>query len=202
MLLSVFRVPVRELPGEVAASAADADCRLLTVGSDALISTAFVRYTAGGVLEYDELIGAVLGRQGFGPRCSIPHIWVDSPQSRTGGRELWSIPKHLGEFRRDERGREVTASMTFDGEPVAALSATVGMRVLPGMPRIPLVTAQHLDGRTVVSQNQIISRVRRLSTTWTFEPSGPLGYLAGRRPTTGMALTDGSIVFGSSVRRS
>ncbi|MBY6708509.1 MULTISPECIES: acetoacetate decarboxylase family protein [unclassified Rhodococcus (in: high G+C Gram-positive bacteria)] len=201
LLVSVYRVPVHELPKDVVSAVSDADARLVTVGGHAVVSAAFVRYTSGGVLSYDELIGSVLVRRGLTVMATIPHIWVDSPQSRTGGRELWSIPKHLGEFRRETSGPRVTASMTFDGAPVAALDARVGRRLTPGTPRIPLTTAQHLGGRTVVSRNTIYATTRALSTTWTFASDGPLGHLHGRTPTVSVALADASIVFGGHVDR-
>ena len=91
--------------------------------------------------------------------------------------------------------------MSWNGVPVASLDARVGRRLVPGTPRIPLTTAQHLDGRTVVSRNSIYPTVRSLSASWTFAPDGPLGYLDGRSPTLSVALSEASIVFGSHVRR-
>ncbi|KIQ16240.1 acetoacetate decarboxylase family protein [Rhodococcus sp. MEB064] len=202
LLVSAYRVPVRELPQDVVSAVAETGATLVTVGGKAIASAAFVRYTSGGVLSYDELIGSVLVRRGAAVMATIPHIWVDSPQSRTGGRELWSIPKHLGAFRRTTSGDRVTASMTSDGAPVASLDAHVGRLRLPGTPRIPLTTAQHLDGRTVISRNNIYPTVRSLKTSWTFAPDGPLGYLDGRTPTVSVALGDASIVFGAHVTRS
>ncbi len=59
---------------------------------------AFVEYAPRGVLPYRELLVAllVLGRRGVW--YTIPRIWVDSAQSRIGGRELWAIPKELASF--------------------------------------------------------------------------------------------------------
>lgn len=202
LLVSTFLVPTRELPARVTDTVRDAAVRPVTVGDRAVVGAAFVRYTSGGVLSYDELIGSVLVRRGASIMATIPDIWVDSPQSRTGGRELWSIPKHLGDFRRESSGRRVAASMTMDGAPVAALDATIGRASLPGSIGIPLTTAQALDGRRVVSRNRLFPRVRTLNATWTFAPDGPLGHLHGRRPAVSVALTDASIVFGAHVVRS
>lgn len=202
LLVSTFLVPGRDLPSHVVDTVREAAVRPVTLGGRAVVAAAFVRYTSGGVLSYDELIGSVLVRRGASPMVTIPDIWVDSAQSRTGGRELWSIPKHLGQFRRETSGRRVTAAMTADGAPVASLDATTGRASLPGSIGIPLTTAQGLDGRRVVSRNRVFPRVRTLDAAWTFAPDGPLGYLAGRRPALSLALTDASIVFGSHVTRS
>lgn len=202
LLVSTFLVPRRQLPSHMLAAASEAGVTPVSVGSRIVASAVFVRYTSGGVLTYDELIGGLLVRRGVSPMVTIPNIWVDSAQSRIGGRELWSIPKHLADFDWVERGGRIAASMSSDGAPVAALDARIGRRLLPGTPPVPLTTAQHLDGRTVVSHNYIYPTVRSLSAEWTFAADGPMGYLQGRRPTLSVALADASIVFGVDVARS
>jgi hypothetical protein len=97
MLVSVFAVPAETLPPEFALPQGR---RALRIGSCVIVGVAAVQYLPGGVLEYDELLVAVpsLGRGGL--RVTIPQIWVDSPASRLGGRELWGIPKQLARFTR------------------------------------------------------------------------------------------------------
>ena len=46
---------------------------------------------AGGTLAYHELIV-------FRPGFVVEHIYVDSPESMRGGREIWKLPKELAEF--------------------------------------------------------------------------------------------------------
>jgi hypothetical protein len=46
---------------------------------------------AGGTLAYHELIV-------FRPGVKVAHIYVDSPESMRGGREIWKLPKELAEF--------------------------------------------------------------------------------------------------------
>ena len=56
-------------------------------------------YQSGSVLEYNELIvvAALLSYKGkFG--AWVSHIYVDSPDSVAGGREIWGLPKELAEF--------------------------------------------------------------------------------------------------------
>src|SRR5215813_13155259 len=45
----------------------------------------------GGTLAYHELIV-------FRPACVVAHIYVDSPESMRGGREIWKLPKQLADF--------------------------------------------------------------------------------------------------------
>lgn len=205
---SVFIVPAAQVPAEVASAPEAAGARPLRLAGNLVIGASFVEYSEGGVLAYDELLIAVAGRRGLAPRVSIPHIWVDSPQSRTGGRELWAIPKDLATFdvtptaaHRTHSSAPVTRTMSLDGTVVASLTSTDGRRILPGMPHLPLTLAQHLDGRTVISHNNLFTQLRTLRAEWTFDADGPLGYLAGRAPVLSVALADSSIVFGSAVLR-
>jgi hypothetical protein len=184
--------------------------RPLLVGGNLIIEVAFVNYRPGGVLDYDELLVSVLSLQRGRPRHTIVGIWVDSPASRAGGRELWAIPKELAAFGRTSTGTTIRSWMTTDpdpfgagkNQPVAELIAHPGRRLLPGTPQLPLVVAQRLDGRTVVSRNRIVAAVRHLRAVWRFRPDGPLGYLAGARPLFSAALTDASVTVGAPVLRS
>ena len=66
-----------------------------------LIGAAWVDYgpkSTDCVLAYRELLVAVLARKGILPRVHIIRIWVDSPASLAGGRNLWAIPKDLAQF--------------------------------------------------------------------------------------------------------
>ncbi|QTI67195.1 acetoacetate decarboxylase family protein [Gordonia polyisoprenivorans] len=198
-LMSAFVVPRADLPAE-AFGVIPSGARLLTVAGKVLVVAAVLHYTEGGVLQYEELLTTypvVSVRHGV--RVSIPDIWVTSPNSRTGGRELWGIPKHLGELTRERSGRRITTAMTADGRYVASLEAQLGPRLLPGSHQIPLPTAQVLEGRTSWSTNRIVARLRTARTRWTFAPDGPLGYLAGRRSLVSVATTDAAVLFGTKV---
>ena len=60
---------------------------------------AFVSYEEGSPLTYSELLVArPVSTDKDGRRVSITDIWVDSPASVAGGRELWAIPKGLCDF--------------------------------------------------------------------------------------------------------
>ncbi len=200
LLVSVFLVPVRELPEGFELPTGR---RPLRFGGRVPVGVAAVRYLPGGALAYDELLVAVpsLGRGGI--RVTIPQIWVDSPASMHGGRDLWGIPKDLAHFRRSDspQGRTEVA-MSVDGTEVAALRARRGRALLPGMRQVALPILQRLGGVTTLSHNRVIGRISGLRTSWRFAARGPLGYLRGHRPLVNIALHDSSIVFGMDVVRS
>lgn len=201
LLVSVFRVPPEQLPAATF-DAMPARHRLVVVGGRATVGVAFVRYTEGGVLAYDELLVAVAARRGSRLlRCSISQIWVNSPSSMAGGRALWAIPKRLGQFERSRSGHSICTSMSCDDQPVATLEAAVGRKLLPGRPRLPLASAQRLEGQEVVSRNLVLGEVRSMRTAWSFDPDGALGWLVGRMPVLSAALADSAVIFGMNVDR-
>ena len=191
LLVSAFLVRGRELP---AFDIPDGR-RPLRLGGRTVVGTAFVSYVPGGVLDYNELLVALPSLPG--PRVTIPQIWVDSPTSKAGGRELWGIPKELHDFSRVDSSSGAEVSMGS----VASVSATYGRRLLPGMRQLGLDTLQILDGRRILSRNRVIGRMHALKAAWTFDPDGPLGYLAGRKPFFSAAIRDASIIFGMDVER-
>jgi hypothetical protein len=200
MEVSAFRVLLADVPPAVL-SQIPPGRPVVRGATHAIVGVAFARYAPGGVLHYNELLVATptVGRAGL--RFSIPQIWVDSAASMTGGRVLWGIPKELGQFDRRVSGDLVNVEMTAEDRPVAAVRARYGRRVLPGMRQVSLPIEQRVSGGTVLSHNRVIGKITTLRTVWTFDPLGPLGYLAGRSPFASFGLRDASIVFGMDVRR-
>ncbi|MFI7602359.1 acetoacetate decarboxylase family protein [Actinoplanes sp. NPDC049681] len=190
LYLSLFAVPrsaLAPLPGGLATTV-----RRLPFGRQALVGAAWVRYEPGGVLHYQELLSAVLVREGWRPRVCITEIWVDSAESRDGGRELWGIPKDLAELsvRTAPDGRT-------DGVAGAIGSASfrAGVR-LPGRWPTPMRVVQDLGGTVKRTTVRGRAGLRLHRAAWRAEPGGPLGYLAGRRPLLTLALTDFRLTFG------
>ena len=95
---------------------------LVKLGSRCLIGAAWVDYgpkATDCVLAYRELLVAVLARKGILPRVHILRIWVDSPESLSGGRKLWAIPKDLATFSNtanswEARGRTGSLAKSTD----------------------------------------------------------------------------------------
>jgi hypothetical protein len=200
MVGSVFLLGRSELPAELAA-VLPARTAPLAVAGRVPVSVAFVSYEPGGALAYEELLVAVATRAGARVRTTVPHIWVDSPESEAGGRALWGIPKGLGRFERRAGGDEVRVRMERDGRAVAALSGRLGPRLRPGWQASSLTTAQRLEGTDHVARNAVRARPRLLRANWDFASDGPLGYLAGRRPLVSLALTEMGISFGVHTER-
>jgi hypothetical protein len=201
LLVSAFRVPVAALPGELAEALPRRRTPVVVAGH-AVIGVAFARYLPGGVLAYNELLVAAPSLDRAALRYTIPQIWVDSPVSQRGGRELWAIPKQLASFERSDSADAAAVSAATGLGPVARLDARYGRTLPGGMRQLPLPTHQADGLGGTLSHNRVTGRVCALSTRWDFAAEGPLGYLAGRRPLASFALRDASIVFGMDVRRS
>jgi len=90
---------------------------------------AFVSYDEGSPLTYHELlVGRAVSTAGDGRRVTITDIWVDSPESVAGGRELWAIPKGLCDFELDTSHRGPLSSTewsaSFGRRPIASATFT------------------------------------------------------------------------------
>lgn len=197
MLMTAWRLPADVVRGEVARYVPDG-VRLVTVGRQAFMFTAFVRYTPGSVLSYDELLVAAVGRRGAAPVAVIPHIWVDSPASVAGGRELWGIPKGLADFTQTWEN-PIVASAALEGRELASVRAAQGVRV-PGWRRLPMPTAQRLDGHDAFADVQSLGRLHLGSAAWTFPDDSPLAFLGHAKPVMTSVLRQMTIRFGPSTR--
>ena len=115
---------------------------------------ALVSYERPSPLTYSELLVATSGGQGV----TITDIWVDSADSRDGGRELWAIPKDLCDFRFENTGRRLQRT---PGQHLGAVTpiARRGSATSPTLPahavqgRHPAGAAPHDDraGEEVVA---------------------------------------------------
>jgi hypothetical protein len=181
MHLSAWLVPVSTAP------AVDVpDVRVLRLAGRAVVAAAWVVYEPGSDLEYRELMVTVLVRQGWRVRPSVTAIWVDSPASRAGGRELWGVPKELARFQVDGTSME----MAVDDRRVGVTTALAGSL---GRWPVRFSIAQRLAGRLAVTPVAVRARVRRSRTTW----DGDLpGVPTSRRPLLGLSLTDVRMRFG------
>ena len=198
MYLSVFAVPraaLAPLPAPLAATApagrpggSPSAVRLVSVGARALVGAAWVSYEPGGVLQYRELLAAVLTHERGRPRVTITEIWVDSVASRDGGRELWGIPKDLAEL--------TVSPATASAAGIAGAVFSRGVR-LPGRWPTDMRLAQALKGEICRTPVRGRAGVRLGRATWRFDPAGPLGYLRGRRPLLTVTLADFRLRFGA-----
>lgn len=190
MNLSLWLVPRRALPP------LPNGVRPLTLAGRAIMGAAWVIYENDSVLHYNEVLSAVLVRDGFRPRVSITDIWVDSPPSLAGGRELWGIPKELAAFgiARD-KGLEATART----EDTTLCSASFQHRTpLPGRWPISYRLAQQLDGQLKTSRVRSRSQVALARATWQIPPGSTLRLPVDGPPLLSLTLHDFSLAFGSA----
>ncbi|HEU5037857.1 MAG TPA: acetoacetate decarboxylase family protein [Nocardioides sp.] len=166
---------------------------------------AFVSYEPGSPLTYSELLVArpvpVPGSRGR--RVSITDIWVDSPASVAGGRELWAIPKGLCDFEleTEHRGPLSTTDWTasFGRRPIA--SATFS-DVSKAMVRLPMKGGTWQPGiddtggeeRTAVLGGS--SKVLPCRGRWDFAADGPLAWLRDARQLASFRMADFRMSFG------
>ncbi|WP_433203301.1 acetoacetate decarboxylase family protein [Dactylosporangium sp. CS-047395] len=182
MVVSVWMLPLALVPA-VPAELHSA-VRVVRLGSRALIGTAWVDYRPGGDLSYRELLAAVLMRAGLRPRVTITHIWVDSPASRDGGRELWGIPKEL-------------ASLELTAAPGIARADVASARPLVRVP-IGFRCTQELHGAAKTTAVRATARCGPARVRWDIDGDGPLAFLRGRRPFLSLVADDFRMRFGGS----
>ena len=133
---------------------------------------------------------------------SITDIWVDSPASVAGGRELWAIPKGLCDFTLESsyRGPVTTTewSASIDRRPVASARFTDVSRM---MPRVPFKGGTWQPGiedtggedRTAVLTGSARSLPCR--AYWDFDAAGPLGWLRDARQLASFRMVDFRMSF-------
>lgn len=175
-----------------------------------LYGVALVSYEDPSPLVYRELLCA----RPVAGSAQVTDIWVDSPASRAGGRDLWAIPKGLTGFERTVRGRDDRHATwqvgpAGPGDPaVAATSGPTWARVevsdrgLLG-PRVPFAfrTRQvREDGTVVVTPVRGTARLGLSRARWRAHAEGPLAWLAGERPLVTVRVADFAMRFGRDGR--
>lgn len=165
---------------------------------------AFVSYEEGSPLTYSELLVARrITTETHGRRVTITDIWVDSPASVAGGRELWAIPKGLCDFTLDSRSRGPLTSTQWsaglDRQPIA--SARFG-DLSRAAPRVPFKGGTWQPGiletggaeRTATLQGS--SKTLPCRGSWDFAPDGPLAWLRDARPLASARMAGFRMSFG------
>lgn len=163
---------------------------------------ALVDYQPESPLTYHELLVARVVGKGRRRRVSITDIWVDSPDSRDGGRALWAIPKELGAFTHRERHwgpvSRADWSVTTQGQPIVRARFVDASRTAPRLPFRGGIWQPAVDGHTrpVTADLRGSSRAWPCWGTWEFDAKGPLGWLADRRPLLSARMVDLTMSFG------
>lgn len=166
-----------------------------------LYGAAFVDYQQGSPLTYHELLVARLLRDGLSRHVRITDIWVDSEESKAGGRSLWAIPKEIAELPLEEQRTGPVTRTRFAGYTGGERIATGRFTAAPqaALVRTPFAasTSQLREGgSTVVTSMRGSAKSLPCLGSWDFDAQGPLGFLHGRRPLASFRLTDLRLTFG------
>lgn len=170
-----------------------------------IYGAAFVSYEPGSPLTYSELLVARLVDAGerLGKRVCITDIWVDSPASVAGGRELWAIPKELCDFDFETSRRgpltQTDWSASAEHRPIASASFTDLSSAAPRLPfrggtwqpGIADTGGQARTATLVGSAKALPCRGR-----WDFAADGPLGWMRGARQLASFRQADFRMSFG------
>ncbi|GAB3858188.1 acetoacetate decarboxylase family protein [Nocardioides maradonensis] len=149
---------------------------------------ALVDYQEPSPLTYGELLLARSMKNRAGKSAvTITDIWVDSPASMAGGRELWAIPKELCDFdfvsshRGPLTSTEWTASI--ERRPIVEASFTDVSRAAPRVPFTGLVEQPGIPDHPEVADVTMKGTAKALPCRahWHFNADGPLGFLRGAR---------------------
>lgn len=164
---------------------------------------AFVSYEPGSPLTYSELLVARPLRTSGHRRVSITDIWVDSPASRAGGRELWAIPKEPCDFdlETEHRGPLSTTdwSASLGRRSIASATFTDVSRAAPRLPFRgatwqPGVDDTGCEERTAPLRGS--ARMLPCRGRWDFAADGPLAWLRDARPVGSLRMADARMSFG------
>ncbi|MEU7282871.1 acetoacetate decarboxylase family protein [Streptomyces sp. NPDC045431] len=194
MYLSLWLVPRHALPPDLPPGA-----RPVTVAGRGVAGVAWIVYEQDSVLHYNELLAAVLVRDGARPRVTITDIWVDSPASLAGGRELWGIPKDPASFDLDRpAGGGLRATAKADHGTLAT-AEFAGARRLPGRWPLTYHVAQTLHGRLKTSPVRTRTGVALASgARWSVPDDSPLSRFTRRAPLLSLVLRDFRLRFGAA----
>ncbi len=165
-----------------------------------LYGAALVSYEDPSQLTYSELLVAHPVRG----RASITDIWVDSVDSRDGGRELWAIPKDLCDFERHVSGRRLQRTSwaaSLEGRPIATARFTDISRATFRTPFKAGTWQRFPDDHPRAAEWVGASfsgsgRALPCRGSWDFDEQGPLAWLAGKRPVLSVRMADFAMSFG------
>jgi acetoacetate decarboxylase len=156
---------------------------------------ALVSYERPSPLTYGELLVA----RPVEKKVSITDIWVDSIDSRDGGRELWAIPKDLCDFKLDTTGKllqRTSWTASLDGRPIARARFTDVSRATLRTPFKGATWQVRDSGEEVVAHLGGSAKVLPCRSHWEFNDAGPLAWLAGKRPLASFRMADFQMSFG------
>lgn len=165
-----------------------------------IYGVALVNYEEPSPLTYGELLVARPVKKDGTGYVNITDIWVDSPASMHGGRELWAIPKDLCDFELalERRGPLTRArwQTSLNGRPIASARFSDVSRAVPRIPFKGSTWQQRENGEEVTAALTGSSKAAPARAHWHFAPDGPLGWLHGKRSIASFRQADFRMSFG------
>jgi Acetoacetate decarboxylase (ADC) len=166
----------------------------LRIGGFGLV-VGWVDYQGGSILRYGELLAAVAGRWAGGVSATVTHMWVDSPASRRGGRELWGYPKELASFELAIDPSGTARACDPDGAELArgTFSASI---TSPWRLSIRGGTVQPLRGRLAAVRAHFGSRPALGRGSISAPAESPLAFVNDAHTLVSLGLRDFEFTFG------
>lgn len=167
-----------------------------------LYGAAFVSYEEGPLTYSELLVARPIATEHDGRRVSITDIWVDSPESVAGGRELWAIPKWLCDFSLDAsyRGPISTTdwSASLGSSPIASATFTDAGKLAPRLPYKAGTWQPGLPegGGEKTATMKGTAKTLPCRGRWDFAADGPLGWMRDSRPLLSARMTRFNMSFG------
>ncbi len=132
---------------------------------------------------------------------TITDIWVDSPDSRDGGRALWAIPKELCDFDMESSFRGPLSSTdwtaTLERRPIAEASFTDVSRAALRVPFSGLVEQPGIPEHPATADVTMKGTAKALPCRgrWSFAADGPLAFMREARQLGSFRMADFRLAF-------
>jgi hypothetical protein len=188
MFVALLRMPAGTVPDSIR----PAGIRLGRPDRGMLLAAAFVNYREGGMLAYREFLVATTSATMTAG--TILKIWVDSPESVAGGRDLWYIPKELADFRY-ESDRGFAGTVLVDGQEAASYTFTPKFTV-PGRWRMPNTVVQERDGVVRRTRSSLRARLQLGSGSLEIPEDSPVAFLRHGKVVRHVAMRNMTARFG------
>ncbi|MFC7503563.1 acetoacetate decarboxylase family protein [Nocardioides sp. GCM10030258] len=163
---------------------------------------ALVSYEEPSPLTYHELLVARTTKDAAGKGAvTITDIWVDSPASQAGGRELWAIPKQLCDFDMESSFRGPVTSTDWtalvERRPIVDASFTDVSRAAPRVPFTGRVIQPGIDEHPETANVLMKGSAKALPcrARWSFASDGPLAFLGQARQLGSFRMSSFRLAF-------
>ncbi|MFW6866164.1 acetoacetate decarboxylase family protein [Nocardioides sp. CPCC 206347] len=163
---------------------------------------ALVSYEEPSPLTYHELLVARTTKDAAGKGAvTITDIWVDSPTSQAGGRELWAIPKQLCDFDMESSFRGPVTSTDWtalvERRPIVDASFTDVSRAAPRVPFTGRVIQPGIDEHPETANVLMKGSAKALPcrARWSFASDGPLAFLGQARQLGSFRMSSFRLAF-------